>query len=338
MAINSYGYPETIEPGSVFAKHSGQGFGHRYSVLGFSDFRVTAATSGTRRVNIGAGWAMGQGIMVQNTAPTTYDFPAASGASQWMMLGLKRWNGTGPAYTSIVTHVLGNASRAVPTVVQTPGTNDTQWLALCRITTADALVQDVVDLRLISTEGGGNYEVYSDLAMNQLNDAIGVRVYRADTTSGHVPSFYERIASTAGALSWKNLYEPDAELAGTAATDVAGTGWARQATCRMVRQGKHRSLILEVNRTGGVANAFQANDKGGLGEQHLATLHTVDRPPSGNVVPLVGRVRDSSDSGATYGVFGHITSAGLVYLNSMLPNVAVTSGDQIIVTGEWYRS
>lgn len=338
MAINSYGYPGTIAPGSIMARFSGQGFGHRYSVAGFSDWRVTAASSGTRRVNIAAGWAMGQGVEVQLTAPTTYDFPAPSGASQWMLLGLKRWNGAGPAYTSILTHVLGNTSRAVPTVTQNPGTEDVQWLALCRVTAADALVQEVVDLRLISTEGGNNYEVFSDLAMDQLNDAIGARVYRADTTSGHIPAFYERISNTAGALSWLNLYEPDVELSGTAATDVAGTGWARQSTCKMVRKGKHRGLIYEVNRTGGAANAFSSNDKGGLGEQHLGTLHTVDRPPSGNVVPLIGRVRDSSDSGATYGVFGHITSTGGIYLNSMLPNVTVTSGDQVIVTGEWYRS
>jgi hypothetical protein len=338
MAINSYGYPETIEPGSVFAKHAGQGFGHRYSVLGFSDFRVTAAASGTRQVNIAAGWAMGQGILVQNTAPTTYNFPAASGASQWMLIGLKRWNGAGPAYTSILTHVLGTASRAVPSVTQTPGTNDTQWLALCRITTADALVQEVIDLRLISTEGGGNYEVYSDLALNQLNDAIGARVWRADTTDGHIPAFYERIASTTGVLSWKNLYEPDTELSGTAATAVAGAGWARQSTCKMVRNGKHRSMVLELNRTGGVANAFTSNGNGGLGDVLLAELHTMDRPPTGVVIPLVGRIRDESGSNATYGCFGHVTSDGNVYVNSMLPNITVSSGDQLIVAGEWYRS
>lgn len=348
MAINSYGYPPLISPGSVFARMM-QYAGHRYSVAGFSDFRVTISGSGTRRVNIAAGWATGKAVQVQNTATATLDLAAPSGTTQWFLVGLKRW-AANPAYDpeavpgtpesspyiSQLVSVAGNASRLVPTVTQDAGSDDTQWLALCRVISSATAVQEVIDLRLISGEGGG-YTVNSDLAMDQLNDIVGARVYRADTLGGHTPTFYERIVNGAGALSWQNFSIPDTELSGLDAINAAdGSGWGRSSSSKMVRLGKHRSLIAELTRGAGEdGGAFTSNSLGGLGDQLIAELHSTDRPPSGVAVPLVGRVR--LEGGATYGCFGHITSAGGVYLNSMLPNVTVSPGDAVILAGEWYR-
>jgi hypothetical protein len=335
MAINSYGYPNTIAPGSDFARVMGYA-GHQYAVAGFSDFRVTVG-SGTRRVNIAAGWAFGKGVAVQNTASTTYDLPAPSGTTQWMLVGLKRWNGSSP-YTSIITHVLGTATRAVPAVTQTPGTNDTQWLALCRVTSADTAVQEIVDLRLISTEGSGFYVTLSDLAYQQLNNVVGAHIYRAETTGGNTPAFYKRVIDGAGVLSWKNMTRPETVLEGLAATQVPPAGWSRISEgCRLIRNGNHRSLVFNVRRSAGSSYAFSSNGRGGMGDVTVVAVHTEDRPGSGMVIPLMGRLSQAANS-ANYAVFAHLSAAGNIIINSMLPNVDVVGGDEFYFAGEWYVS
>lgn len=345
MAINSYGYPNLISPGSTFARMS-RGFGHRYSCAGFSDFRVTAASSGTRRVNIAAGWSMGQGIQVQNTATATFDFAAPSGTTQWFLLGLKRW-ANNPAYDpgavagtpesspyiSQLVSVAGTGTRAVPAVAQTPGTDDTQWLALCRVTSSSTLVQEVVDLRLVSGEGGANYQTFSDLAHGQLNDIVGARIYRSDTIGGHTPAFYERISSLGGSLSWKNMNQADVVLTGFAAVNaVDGSGWGREQDNRMVRVGNDRWLHVEVKR--GVSpdgGSFTSNARGGVADQILVLVNSPDKPPVD--VPLIGQLTIGENT--TYGVFGRLTKFGNVMLNSMLPDVTVTPGDIIIMDGNY---
>jgi len=318
MAINSYGYPDTIAPGSIMAQFSGHGFGHRYSVIGFSDFRVTAASSGTRMVNIGDGWAMGKGVMVNNTAPTTYNLPAPSGTSQWMLVGLKRWEGASP-YTSIITHVLGTTSRAVPSVTQTAGSNDTQWLALCRVTSADALVQDVVDLRLVSTEGAGFYTVFSDLAMDQLNNMVGAEVYRADTTGGHEPTFYKRVAQEAGTLAWKNQRVPETVIEGNSFVDgSAEAGWGQiEAEERLVCDGSMVWAHIVVEKSGGQITATSA---GSLGDNEgLLTLDPAWHPP----FPVSGTGFVTSDAGVERDAGIRMNSVGFVQVTSVTPGAVV---------------
>lgn len=333
MAINSYGYPGTIAPGSIMAQFSGHGFGHRYSVAGYSDWRVTAATSGTRQINIAAGWAMGKGVMVQNTDTITYSLPAPSGTTQWMLVGLRRWNGASP-YTSVVTHVLGTSTRAVPAVTQTPGSNDTQWLALCRVTSTSTLVPEVVDLRLISTEGAGFYVCHSDLAQAQLDDVVGAEVYRADTTGGHVPSFYKRIVTLGGVLTWQNMSAPDVVLTGNNAVQAAPEHWGRNAAgCRMVRSGGQRGLITSVNLIGG-SPSFTSNGRGGITDQIIAAVYEFDRPPY--PISWVGELKQGTNT--THAVFGRITQFGNIMLTSMLPDVTVSPGDDIDLAVNYWVS
>lgn len=331
MAIESYGYPETIAAGDDYAFIQKMA-GKQYSAAGHTGLQVTKADTGTRIAEIGSGRSMGKGILVHNTTDSTLPIPAPAGTSQWFAVVINRWVGASP-YSSTISAVAGSTARAIPALTTSDGGSlDQDPIALCRVTNSSTLIQEVVDLRVISTEGAGFYVVHSDLAQNRLDDVVGAEVYRTD-----VKRFYKRIVDPNGVKSWKNMDWPDEELSGTAATSVAGPGWARQTSCKMVREGKHRSLVLDLNRTGGVANAFTSNGKGGLGDILLAELHSVDKPPSGVVVPLVGRVRDESASPSpTYGCFGHITSDGDIYLNSMLPDVTVSAGDQVIVTGEWY--
>ena len=336
MAINSYGYPDLIAPGSVLSRFATQGTGHRYSAAGFSDFRVTAATSGTRQVNIAAGWAMGKGVMVENTAAATYNLPAPAGTSQWMLVGLKRWEGASP-YSSIITHVLGTTSRAVPTVTQTPGTNDTQWLALCRVTSTDALVQDVVDLRLVSTEGAGFYVCFSDLAMDQLDDAVGAEVYRADTTSGHKPAVYRRNVSVSGALAWKNMNAPDLSLEGDDVLSLTGvTGWVRQPGSRLARRGQERSLHLVMRRLSGAPDIVANANGGGFVDNLMGVLAGSDVPPAGD--PITVPATMVSSGGSTYAALLNVWNSGSVYLVWLAPGTTMAPTSEIRADASWWTS
>jgi hypothetical protein len=349
MTITSYGYPQGIQDGSDLSQWSLLA-GHRYSVAGYSDLRVTASLTGTRRVNIASGWGGGRGVAVHSSATESLNLPEPSGSSQWFLVGLKRWVtnpdydseaalGTPEAspYISQFVYAAGTSSKVVPSVPQNPGTDDTQWLALCRVTSGSSTVVEVIDLRLISGETGAGFVVMSEMALGALEDLPGARVYRADTTSGHVPSFYTRVLS-GGTLEWRNESDPDAVLDGAASTQAPPGGWARVLEgCRMVRKGGQRTLVYAVSRAGGSAGGrFTSNGRGGLGDMHVGSVREEDRPGTGRVIPLIGRFRQSS-GGATYGAFGHVTSIGNIYLHSMLPNVECTPGDELVLTGTWYK-
>lgn len=335
MAITSYGYPFTIAHGSSYSLIS-QHSGNRYSVGDFSAFRVTAASSGTRRVNIAAGLAVGKGILVVSDATVTMDLPAPSGNSQWFLVGLKRWadnptydpGATPPdpdanLYVSELVYVAGTASRAVPSVPQDAGVEDIQWLALCRVTSASALVQDVVDLRLVSGEGGGGYTTFSDLAMSQLSNIVGAHAYRSDVSTS-----YERIISPSGALSWRNLSDADTTLSGTSALADHGPGWGRQSDCRMWRRGTQRTAVFVLKNNG---SKFSSGRRGGLSDARVGVMHAVDNPRIR--IPLDG---DFVISGlGSYAASGHISVNGNVILNSTVPDLPIANGDILTLTGTW---
>lgn len=340
MAINSYGYPREISPGSIFARIA-ESFGHRYSVDGFSDFRVTIASTGTRRVNIAAGWSLGKGIKVQNTASTFKELAAPSGSTQWFLIGLKRWitnpiydpeadPGTpeGSPYISDIVVVNGTASRAVPTVTQNAGTDDTQWLALARVITGSTAVQEVIDLRLISGEGGAGYQVFSDLAMAQVANLVGTEVYRADTTDGHVPTYYKVVSSPAGVLSWKNPSLPDSVITGASATESFFPGWGRDASCIMVRDGHMRYTSIMVNKSGGA----ETSDSVGriLEIDELVKFHPEDRPRTGTAPALAGYIE--TETGGRFFATGRLGADGTLRITSTWSGRAVRS---VILSGTY---
>jgi hypothetical protein len=288
---------------------------------------------------------------VHNSAPEQLDLPEPSGSSQWFLVGLKRWVtnpdydpeaalGTPEAspYISQFDYAAGTSAKAVPTVTQNPGTDDMQWLALCRVASGSANVVEVIDLRLISGETGAGFVVMSEMALGALEDLPGARAFRADAAGGHVPGFYTRVLSPSGTLQWRRETDPESVLDGAASTQVPPGGWARVLEgCRMVRNGEQRTLVYAVSRAGGSAGgSFTSNGRGGLGDMQIGTLREEDRPGTGRVIPLIGRFRQSG-GGATYGAFGHITSFGNIFLHSMMPNVECTPGDEFVMTGTWYK-
>lgn len=333
MAINSYGYPNLIAAGADLSQYMSHGAGHRYSFMGHSDFRVTISGTGTRRVNIAAGWAMGKGVMVHNTASATLDLPAPSGSAQWFLVGLKRWTvdpAPGGTYLSELVYVAGTASKAVPAVDQIAGDDDTQWIALCQVTSGETAVQLVEDLRLVATEGSSSYVCYSSLAMDQLNDAVGSQIYRAD-----LDTHYKRVSSTTGVLSWKNLKTEfdtyDTILTGTAASLGPGSGWNRQSTCRMVRKGKMRWGYFELERANN-ASTITSDTRGGGFVSQLVELHQADKPHY--EVPLAGRI--TTAAGNNFHASATATAGASVNFFSMAPNLSAAPGALVIVSGFWW--
>lgn len=331
MTITSYGYPKGIQDGSDLAQWSLLA-GHRYSVAGFSDLRVTASLTGTRRANIAAGWAGGRGVAVHVDAPETLDLPAPSGSSQWFLVGLKRWStnpdydpeaelGTPEAspYTSELVYVAGTSSRAVPSVTQNPGVDDTQWLALCRVTSGDAQIVEVVDLRAIASESGAGYQVFSDLAMGQLEDLVGVEVFANHTRNGHVPTIYRLVSNGSGSLSWRDLEPKPVVLKGNQISQgPAEPGWSQQSTERLVFNGTMVWVHVDVLKSGG---AIDADSRGAIGDHtNILTLKSDYQPP----VPVSGSGYVTSTSGNTRrDCGGRINSNGLVHVTSTLPGAQV---------------
>ncbi|WP_460709120.1 hypothetical protein, partial [Myceligenerans halotolerans] len=146
-----------------------------------------------------------------------------------------------------------------------------------------------------------------------------------------------------GSPSWVVESSPVQTLTGLSATatpsnpDIGNTetGWQRQSACQMVRDGKRRWLHL-VSRKGG-SNIRSDSTTGGVFDQHLAGLHSVDRPPT--EVAAIVTVRNPS--GGTWWGGGRISSGGAVYLTSWAPNIIVgpASPDQaVILDATWWVS
>lgn len=316
MAINSFGYPDSIAPGSTFARWARHAAGRRYAVPSHTEFRVTAATSGTRRVNIAPGYAAGQGVLVQNTATINLDLPAPSGSSQWMIVGINRWVADGESYQSTVGYVAATAAREVPALEQDPGTADFQALALCRVTSSSSLVVDVVDLRGIAYEAGNFYTCHNELAMGLLGLLSGVVVYRSD-----IDQFFHRVVSPSGVGSWRNVDEPEVVKTGNSfIAGPAAPGWITQSQCRLVMDEDWVWVHIVLEKNGG---QIVSSPSGGLGSDHelLCELDTGYSPKPG--VAVAGAGYCENDSGIMRGGGGRLGADGVIRFTATSANFSV---------------
>lgn len=202
MAIQSYGYPELLASGADFARMA-YGFGRQYVAPFESHCRPTISQTGTRRISISTGYLAGKHIVDFNDAIVNIDLPQASGASQWFLIGLKRWVATGvPAapFRSEFGYIAGSALKAIPTYPQVPGTNDFQPIALVRIVSTATIPADIVDLRGIAEEPG-IYTIYDDMAMEVIARP-GATAYNAVTGATYRHVYIENKSR-----SWQRVYD-----------------------------------------------------------------------------------------------------------------------------------
>ena len=202
MAIQSYGYPDLIASGADFARMA-YGFGRQYVAPFESHCRPTISQTGTRRISISTGYLAGKHVVDFNDAVVNIDLPQASGASQWFLIGLKRWVATGvpsAPFRSEFGYIAGSALKAIPTYPQTPGTNDFQPIALVRIVSTNTIPAEVIDLRGIAEEPGV-YTIYDDMAM-EIIARPGATAYNAVTGAT-----YRHVYIANKSRSWQRVYD-----------------------------------------------------------------------------------------------------------------------------------
>lgn len=202
-----------------------------------------------------------------------------------------------------------------------PGAEDMPLYAITR-KQGEALTQaDVVDLRVRS---GPHL-----LAKSGVSPFPSMPLGSTATRNGIT---YRRDLSATGSPTWVSTIHPLEVLTGLAATASAESGWQRQSSCRLVRHGDYRSLLLVARRT----TTTTSNGSGGLGDAGVVRLHGQDRPPAGT--PMAAYVK--STGGATYMAGVHVSgNYGLVVLNSTLPNITIGPAgpdDTLRAFASWY--
>lgn len=136
---------------------------------------------------------------------------------------------------------------------------------------------------------------------------------------------------------WVQETWPVQRLTGTDATAATVPGWGRNDECLMVRDGEglgHRTLVYAVTR-GNVA-PITSDSRGSFGSSPVGvgTLHGLDRPPEGSLIPMAGRVK--SAAGNLFGVSGVLGSTGAIALDATAPNLSLAEGAEVILTASWW--
>lgn len=143
MAINSYGYPGTIN--SVqWSKISGE-LGAAYSVADYGDLAGSVVVGPDRTISIAPGTAFGRGVMDVVTAPVQVQLDTVSTGSRWDTIVLRR-NWTTNAST-IVKINGGGTPGVAGGRLSGPGVQDDQPLMLVQIVAGSTTPGLTLDLR-----------------------------------------------------------------------------------------------------------------------------------------------------------------------------------------------
>lgn len=327
MAITSKGYPGTINPGADHAEFAVKATGRHWAFLDATDFKVAVNPSGTRALTVQPGTAVAEGVTTKSSAVEAITLDAPSGTSQWFCVVLRFWFDNSGTFISRLEVVPGSVTRAVPTLTQTVGSDYKIPIALARVTSTDAQVQDVVDLRLIAETASGFFICNSDLAMNFLVDAEGCIVYRADESK-----FYRRILSGSGSKAWLNETEAMSSLAAAVLASARNkatitgfgnsvSGWSSSAVddrstyrSRLTREFDHVDLFLALRRT---SSTITPTSSGNIADM---TVFNIDEDywPRGVVV---ANGQYAIASGTLFPCLVHILPNGAVTLSALQPGV-----------------
>lgn len=164
MAITSIGYDGSVNE-SQWAKMISQVGSAQYGVSSSSDWKVTAHSTMDRGINIATGSGWGHGVLDTSDATVSLQGASVSSGDRWDMVVMRRnWSGTGGTSTFVI--VQGTSARQLPSRNTTPGTLDDQPIALLRFTAGQSAVQEIIDLRCWSRNGG--LTARDDLALTYL--------------------------------------------------------------------------------------------------------------------------------------------------------------------------
>lgn len=285
----------------------------------------------------------GYGLEVAQGATQSLDIPASSGGGTngrtdliVARLDLTTFTGDpGPVRLHRIAGTEGSTARPAPTY-DPDGVRDLPLYAVRR-RQGESLNQAIVtDLR---PRIGLSVVVPAGAT---LPDApLGTRATREGST------FLRTMVGTSP--DWVEEYRAREVLTGLAATAAAASGWQRQSSCRLVRQGyqgKDRELTLVVSRSPG-ASTLNTDARGAIEGAAgpvvgLATLHDEDRPPAGTLIPMIGRVL--TIAGNPFTATGVVSSTGAISLIGSAPNISLAwsaaqeKGAEIVLHGRWSRA
>lgn len=189
LADTQYGFPGTITP-TAWASIIGNASGGVFGVAGIADLKLATNSVGDRGALLSTGTAYGHGCIGIWTSTTQFNFAAASGTSdRWDCVVVRRtWSNTPGVSVTTLAVKTGSSSKSLPSLVMNPGVQTEQPLWLVRVKGGQTAIQELVDLRCFSANGG--VQAMDNLAMGYLNQP-GARVeignyiyeYRANSTT-----------------------------------------------------------------------------------------------------------------------------------------------------------
>lgn len=317
------GQVSSAETPTIFGK------GSRYSVEGAGHLKVTIGGGGDRAVMVAAGTAWGDGVLSKFDTSTVLNASAnATGSDRWDTVVIRReWTPAGtPTGTATLMILSGGTSRAISTARTTDRgmTTSDQPLALIRIASGAGTVAEVVDIRCWAGDGG-LVAAHID-ARQYLNDP-GTRMRIGGDT-------WTRIINGSGSAEWSNdsLAGPQVE---TGNFTSFASGWSLDApgTSAIVRNGRHRSMFLEIRRQGA---SIAVGSTGHVANQAVRFLGEGDKPAFRVVAAGSYRSPSGGDAGCTL----EIEPGGAISLASATPGVDIPYTEPgnwtLRVYAEWY--
>lgn len=272
MAVISFGYPGTIDPGVTWADAQ-LGLGSRYWVRSFDSVRVTPKVGGSREVNISAGWFGGWGVTDYNDAVATVQLPTVASGTEWFLIVARRtWGVDAASSATTFAAISAGTTAAIPTRNTTHGEVDDQPLALVSLTAGQTLPAGTIDVRAIGI-GPEDFIILSELALTYLAEPgvrarLGRTIYQYGMNAGNNGHAWIADPGPLGAV--------DIPSVTGASVLTPAPGWTvidAQAT----RYGNVVDLYWVMART--AATIVSNTTHGNVGDQPIATVAAAWRPP-----------------------------------------------------------
>lgn len=151
----------------------------KYGVVGAGDLKVST-TTGDRMLLVASGIAWGHNIQDTLSTSVSVQLNSVASGSRWDLVVVRR---DVTAKTSIEV-VQGTGSKTIPSLTTTTASHADQPIALCRVDAGVTTVQEIIDLRCWSSNGG--VVIVNQLALDYLNTP-GARVLQGGTEYRYLP-------------------------------------------------------------------------------------------------------------------------------------------------------
>ncbi|WP_190264885.1 hypothetical protein [Glutamicibacter nicotianae] len=315
MAIVSIGYDGTVDETQWAQMVSKVGVSE-YGVDRAGDF-ATSIIAGDRAVAVAPGTAWGMGVLDVSDSAVSVLLDSVTTGSRWDLIVLRRdW--TPPGGSTVIAVVKGSSAQQIPSGrnMGTPGVLDDQPLALVRVMAGSTAVQEIVDLRVWSRNGGMLFAKH-DL-VRSYTGAIGTEV----NVDGIL---WQRTVGVNSAAVWQRV--------GT----VSDSGWVRTTSGFAPNFGGSGSYMVYRVKNGMCQFRVRFSVKSG----------TVDNPSNGNIentkiatAPVPSRPADDwmpLSSGVVGPVAsGTISPNGDVTLTAVAPGEEIKSGREYSLGGMYF--